>query len=432
MSRLDKKNLYLERYADQRQLWPPDCDPDTRLFVVIPAFRETNLLQALQSLSNCNPPGAGTEILVVINEAIDAARETTIINQKIFQEVYNWVQKKEKSNNLHFRVSYVKDLPAKQAGVGMARKIGMDQAIRRINTAHIPAKEAILICFDADCACDQNYLQSIEKHFSEHPVTPGASIFYEHPLKGPEPPPLYQGIIRYESFLRYYVGGLRYAGYPHAFQTVGSSMAVRADAYQKQGGMNKRKAGEDFYFLQKIFPLGDYSEINDTCVYPSPRISDRVPFGTGKAMQVWTNSAQNYYPVYHHEVFISLKKFIEELNNFYGAPPDCIDEILNILPESIKAYLDENNFKDQLKVIKNDTSTYDSFRKRFFQWFTGLKVLKYVHFARDHYYGEEDVLASVSWLLKNFYSINYTENDPLQLLETIRKKDREYKCGISK
>ena len=38
-------------------------------------------------------------------------------------------------------------------------------------------------------------------------------------------------------------------------------MAVRADAYLRQGGMNRRKAGEDFYFLNKFMVLGGYGEM---------------------------------------------------------------------------------------------------------------------------------------------------------------------------
>ena len=75
-----------------------------------------------------------------------------------------------------------------------------------------------------------------------------------------------------------------HALFPFAFHTIGSSMAVRASSYMRQGGMNKRKAGEDFYFQQKIIPLCGFTECNSTVVYPSPRPSYRVPFGTGRAM----------------------------------------------------------------------------------------------------------------------------------------------------
>src|SRR5213594_3575687 len=93
-------------------------------------------------------------------------------------------------------------------------------------------------------------------------------------------PKVAEAIAAYELHLRYYVRALRYAGFPYAHHTIGSCMAVRADVYKKQGGMNKRQAGEDFYFLQKIIPLGHFTDLTETKVIPSSRPSDRVPFGT--------------------------------------------------------------------------------------------------------------------------------------------------------
>jgi hypothetical protein len=45
--------------------------------------------------------------------------------------------------------------------------------------------------------------------------------------------------------------------------------------------MSRRQAGEDFYFIQKVAMQGRYGECRTTRVHPSPRPSDRVPFGTG-------------------------------------------------------------------------------------------------------------------------------------------------------
>jgi len=42
--------------------------------------------------------------------------------------------------------------------------------------------------------------------------------------------------------------------------------------------MNRKQAGEDFYFIQKLMPLGGYFALNSTAIYPSPRESSRVPF----------------------------------------------------------------------------------------------------------------------------------------------------------
>jgi len=52
-------------------------------------------------------------------------------------------------------------------------------------------------------------------------------------------------------------------------------IACTAQAYIAVGGMVRRQAGEDFYFLQKLAKRGPIHEIADTTVRPSPRRSDR-------------------------------------------------------------------------------------------------------------------------------------------------------------
>ena len=126
-------------------------------------------------------------------------------------------------------------------------------------------------------------LEEIEKGFRMNPDKDAASIYFEHDLNdtvGIEK----EHIIAYELHLRYLIHAQRFCGHPFAYHTVGSSMAVRRQAYMQQGGMNTRQAGEDFYFLQKFIETGKLFEIKSTVVYPQARISLRVPFGTGKAM----------------------------------------------------------------------------------------------------------------------------------------------------
>ena len=150
----------------------------------------------------------------------------------------------------------------------------MDEALRRFDD--IGRTEGIIAGYDADCRCETNYLTALERHFHEHPRSSGCSIYFEHPLQGQLSPQIYEAAAAYELHLRYYIQALRYSGFPHAHHTLGSCMAVRADAYCEQGGMNKRKAGEDFYFLHKIIPLGGFTDLTATTVHPSPRPSDQV------------------------------------------------------------------------------------------------------------------------------------------------------------
>jgi hypothetical protein len=60
---------------------------------------------------------------------------------------------------------YAHALPQKWAGVGWARKIGMDEAVKQINANNYP--DGLIISFDADSIVLPNYFQAIESAFEE-------------------------------------------------------------------------------------------------------------------------------------------------------------------------------------------------------------------------------------------------------------------------
>lgn len=370
-------NFYLSRYAFRDQLIDTNPSNSLGLIVIIPCCNETNLIASLASLAECEQPNSDVEVIVVINAAENASETIIKQNKSTFDEARLWVTKHELSW-LKFHFIQENSLPKKHAGVGLARKIGMDEAVRRFEQVNNP--NGVIVCFDADSLCEKNYLVEIEKHFNQNSKTPAASIHFEHPIEGNEyDEKNYDGIMQYELHLRYYKNGLQYAGLPYAYHTIGSSMAVRNTAYQKQNGMNKRKAGEDFYFLQKLIPLGDFTEIKTTKVIPSPRVSDRVPFGTGKAMQDWLDSSDDEMLSYNVESFKDLKNFVEQVPNLY--------EQTNVeLPQSVSTFLATIDFEESLHKIKANATSEKHFVKLFFNWFNAFKVLKYMHFARDNYY----------------------------------------------
>ena len=178
---------------------------------------------------------------------------------------------------------------------------------------------------------------------------------------------------------------------PYAFHTVGSSMAVRSSAYQKQGGMNKRKAGEDFYFLHKIIALGDFTELKKAKVIPSPRVSDRVPFGTGKAVGEYVEHSTEAYMTYSPDSFREIRSFVGGLESFFQEQVD-----LSELSDPFKQFLGEQQFEKKLAEIRKNTSDFDSFKKRFFVWFDAFMILKLVHYLRDTHYPNVPVNLAVS------------------------------------
>jgi glycosyltransferase involved in cell wall biosynthesis len=385
---------YFQRFGFcARQILAPP-PRDLGLGVVIPCFNEPDLIGCLESLANCHRPRCQVEVIVIVNSAIDSPPEIIAQNGRTLADATRWIESAS-SGGLHFHLLHFPELPRKHAGVGLARKIGMDEALRRF--ADVARPEGVIVCYDADCRCDKNYLTAIERHFMQNTETPGCSIYFEHPLEGPFDSTVYEAVAAYELHLRYYVQALRYAGFPHAHYTVGSCMAVRADVYRKQGGMNRRQAGEDFHFLHKVIPLGGFTDLTETTVYPSPRPSARVPFGTGKAVRSYLEKRElTTYPL---EAFLDLKVLFDRLPAISSADSSSASNQLSSLPESVRGFLRVEKFGQAIDEIRANTSTQASFHKRFFRWFDGFRAMKFIHHARDGYYGGSEVCEAAASLL---------------------------------
>lgn len=410
-------SVYFERYAHADPLIKEKPSPKLGLVVTVPCYDEPELTSSLASLAYCHPGRMDAEVIVVINHseqdsaAVKRQNQVTYHKAQEFAEIYS-------APHLRFHI-LLKELPAKHAGVGLARKIAMDEAARRLNS--VGKQDGVISCFDADSLCLDNYLLVLEHFFESYPNSPGCSIYFEHPLDGKLDEDIYHAITDYELFLRYYVHALRYAGFPHAYQTIGSSMAVRNNAYQKQGGMNKRKAGEDFYFLHKIIPLGGFGEVNGTKVIPSPRKSNRVPFGTGKAVNDWM--AQKALSTYHLDIFKDLLVFYTQLRLLEDYN-DLKIKWFKSLPKPLFEFGKTIELYANVDRIKQNSGHWNTFIANFHKWFDGFKVLKYVHFARDNFYPNVPIQQAAQGLLERIHGVTQAKNNRL-LLEAYRSLDRK-------
>ncbi|MEL6257318.1 MAG: hypothetical protein AAFR87_35315 [Bacteroidota bacterium] len=383
--------------------------------IVIPCFAEEGLLDTLNSLEKNPKAEFETEIIIVLNAGEGASEASLILNRKTQLEFEKWKEKGKKNHTYYLLVK--EGLPKKHAGVGLARKIGMDEAVSRFELAE--EQEGIILCLDADSIVKENYIEQVHQHFRDNPKSEACSIYFEHPLSGNGfEIDIYRGIIYYELFLRYYIEGLRLAGHPYAFHTIGSSMAVRSLAYEKQNGMNRRKAGEDFYFLMKFIVDGKLSECNTTTVYPSPRPADHVPFGTGKAIMKWMEGDRKNYPAYDPRIFDILKSFIDQIPSFYrGKAPK--------LEREIEDFLNEQEFQAKLEEMLKHVRDETSFMKRFFKWFNGLKVLKLVHYLQENGYPDQPIEGVAEEVLRKRYVEVESEFSAKELLLIYREKQRQ-------
>ena len=409
-------DFYLQKYSTNQAIINSEVDDDLKIVVIIPCFDEPDLIRTLNSLKNCQKINSKVEVIIHINSGLNTISEIKKTNFKTFELAKNWILNYS-TNDLKFHLIFTDNLPDKDAGVGLARKIAMDEAVRRFNS--INNEKGIIVSFDADSQVDENYFVEIEKAFSDN-KTLGGAIYFEHPIEGEDFDQfIFDRIIQYELYLRYYYQALKYIEFPQVIHTVGSSFAVRADAYCKIGGMNKKKAGEDFYFLQKLLPLGQIKEINTTKVIPSPRPSDRVPFGTGAAIMKWNENEANYL-TYNIQSFLELKKFIEIVPQFYKITETEYYSILKTFHIGIQEFLQQDNFFIDLKNINENSSNLASFVKRFYGFFNMFKVLKCLNYlATEHF---KHIAVSISaqklLLIKN---ISHNENlNSKELLEVYR------------
>ncbi|MGC8803633.1 MAG: glycosyltransferase [Bacteroidales bacterium] len=411
---------YLQRYVYRdKGFIANDPDPDTFIIITIPAYREEKLLYTLESLLKCELPPLITEIIILINYPDLELTDSFYQNQ--YYLIRNWAEQNSSTCLLFYPV--IMALPAAEAGVGLARKILMDEAVFRFSKINRP--QGIIVGLDADCLCEKNYLQELYTFFQQRPHLNTCSIYFEHPLEGEEySRELYEAIAIYELYLRYHVEGLRFAGFPFAFHTIGSAFAVRAAAYVKQGGMNRRKAGEDFYFLNKMMLLGGYGELNTTVVYPAPRLSDRVPFGTGAAIHKIAAGSQEYLYTWNPQVFAILKDFITVLPDLYAR-----DAQISFHP-ILTNFLEKNQWTSALNQARTNAGSEHTFIKRIWHWFDGLKALQFIRFA--HQQGLSRVhLSSASLELLRYNGFHAANPDIKSILYHYRSKQRKEEHTLS-
>ena len=387
----------LSTYLNRQLQYPvPEKQPfesERDIIVVIPAYKEIDLTRSVNSLWQSRSSFIRLGIIVHFNQHEEDGEAIKEIHHQAISRLRAWYEEKKSD---FFELAIMESiLPERDAGVGLARKVGMDWAVRSFEKWQ--KSNGIIACFDADSICETNYLIEL-KSFFDRDKPNGASIYFEHPYDELKERSHAHAIIRYELHLRYLVHGFRYAGVRQAFHAIGSSMAVTAEAYAKQGGMNKRKAGEDFYFMQKIVNLGRYFEINSTSVYPSARESDRVPFGTGRAMMDAKSERKEYLTSYAWSNFVILKELMMCKRTFYEEPEESVDKV----PPQLRPFLEGINFVKSIKKLSKNSPNYMQFEDAFHQWFDGFKAMKAMHFLRDHNCQDQLLLEGVSKMMSTY------------------------------
>lgn len=401
---------YIKKFSYSNWNISRDIKKSFSNIVVIPSLAEYEMLPScLISLEkNDEKILDDTLILVVVNNPQSPDESVKRNNADTLRFLNSY---KGKLNLSYVDASSPKlALPDKLAGVGLARKIGCDLALTKFD--YSSDKKKIIFFLDADCTVKSDYLLKVTSVFNKNDLHT-AVIEYEH--KFDELTPEAEAIICYEIFLRYHRLGLIYAKSYYNYHTIGSTIVCDVESYIKAGGMNKRKAGEDYYFLEKLAKINKIYTITDTLVYPSSRKSWRVPFGTGQRITRHLSKKQNEYVAYNPKSFDVLKKWIKYFFDEKSVnTKNILSESENIHP-LLREFLIINKFqKDWEKILRNNTSSTEIQKQKIF-WFDAFRTLKLIHFLRDNAFPNINLFDAVDELLKKMkisFPINRDKDIP--------------------
>ncbi len=394
-----RREKYLQTYAisPQRPLVVESAEGIEQV-VVIPALAEKNSLFRTLACIARNPSSDLQKTLVVCvvnNHRPTLAADAEIAdNQKTLHILQSLVFRRpvhpELSDGIRedlqsvagsdLRLAFIdasspgREIPDRDGGVGTARKIGMDAALRVVD-AHA-AGGGVICCLDADTLVEENYLSAFRMYFTRT-NDPAAVAAYAHQKS--DDPRLLAAICCYEIFLRSYVIGLSYAASPYAFHSIGSTMTCSAEGYVDVRGMNRRQAAEDFHFLNKLAKIGKIGTIAETTVFPSSRTSGRVPFGTGRRMLRFLTGETDEYGLYDPRIFVILKEWLAAMEADPDRSPEAILAGARRIHLHLEEYLRLSRFAVDWKVIRKNCHDAGHLRRQFHVWFDGLKTLKMVH-----------------------------------------------------
>ena len=187
--------------------------------------------------------------------------------------------------------------------------------------------------------------------------------------------------------------------------------------------MNRRQAGEDFYFIQKLIPMEGYFTLNSTTVYPSPRESLRVPFGTGATVQRMMATGEVSLLTYNTEAFMELRFLFAMLPDLYNSKGNMLMEYYMMLPAGIRSFIVRDKWISEISSILSNTSNEKSFSKRFFGWFNMFMIVKYLNHVHKRIFAKQPVMVSAMSLLTLKGNCINMENMP-ELLDFYRKMEK--------
>ena len=384
---------YLHQYAVSEWRIAKGVEPSYSHVLIVPTVNESvrllsNIQPATQAASNC--------LVIVVVNAKESSPAAVVANNQNFmgaiQSRANRVVSVSREPEAKLCTWNGVDIllidrtsmpfPDKQ-GVGLARRIGFDVALGLKHAGKIASPWLHTTDGDAKLAPEYFAMASADKQAS-------ALVYPFWHEVGEQRTAHDRAQILYELSLRYYVLGLRFAGSPYAFHTIGSTMAVHYLAYAQVRGVPCREAAEDFYLLNKLAKVGHIETVQGSPVCLLPRVSNRVPFGTGVSTQRIAQQLEHgrAFQVYDPHTFVLLARWLQILDEFAKTSDIRVLEAGVISGTqadnlALKAVVSRLRVREVLQEASRQAPTPQALSDRLRIWFDAFRTLKFVHAVRD-------------------------------------------------
>jgi hypothetical protein len=280
---------------------------------------------------------------------------------------------------------------SRREGVGRARRIGMDLAVRLWQRKRLAGR--IIGASDADAVLPHDYFTRLFAHAEgKTPIFPAdtTALLYPFTHVASGEAMLDAATWLYEASLRYYTLGLCAAGSAYAYHSIGSTLAIDAGSYAKVRGFPRRAAGEDFYLLDKLAKVGPLLRLRGEPVCIRARRSERVPFGTGRRVQeiIDARATGTEPTVQSPSVFRALGAWLAGLDAFaLSARVSALSECIALeVPEhaaQIEQAARSLGAFDALESAAHEVPQGAPLRRRTHTWFDALRTLRFTHALRD-------------------------------------------------
>jgi len=237
-------------------------------------------------------------------------------------------------------------------------------------------KKSLLCSLDADTQIHNNYLHHVTSFFNKNEVEASVINFKHQKSKDKI---IEEGIRKYEFIIKNIAKEIDNTGSPYGYVSLGSTIICTLKAYIACGGMSKKKATEDFYFLQALAKHTPIKKIKNILVFPSSRNNQRVYLGTGFRMKEYKKNKEFKYLNYSKKSFKKLKNLISLVDASWNKEYNIfLSEIMKILDKKIIDFLIEKKIETVWNNIRKNSKNKNQFMHFFHQWFDALTIIQFL------------------------------------------------------